>query len=458
MPVFGKKKDDIHSGRLSESQIWGIHSSEYINKNGKLLDRLRNTYNVYDAIDILIDEHPDVSMAFAVLQALVNQGGTIEFTASSNRKSVTIHKEWDEFAERVNALNAGGLDGLMMQLHGNDFRSGGMGCEVVVKEDLSDIEDVYPIPGNQIRWELEKRDGKEKWIPYQMVNAKKIDLSKANFLWIPYNPKETPEGTLLFKPAIPAADMQLEFFNSSQSVLYRVGSPRYDISIDKERLIASAPPDAKNNMAAQRNFVENSIGRITALFRNISVKNDIVHTDDTKIAVIGGESSAFFQGIGAYAELIDIQVMNAVKVLKTLMNRSTSGSYALSTVEFKVIVDMVEPRQRAEKRMIESIARIWLRVHGYDAEVKYTPNPIEWQTMLDKINYQLKNLEFYRRSDEYGYIDPDTAAQKTNGVKEAYAERKGLFNYISRLLERNKNESGSEGIAEEENNEGGDEN
>ena len=67
--------------------------------------------------------------------------------------------------------------------------------------------------------------------------------------------------------------------------------------------------------------------------------------------------------------------------------------------------------------------------------------------MLDKIDYNLKNEEFYRRADEYGYISPDEAAYKVTGAEKAFEERKGLFAYISKLLgmeSENDNEKRSE--------------
>ncbi len=443
MKLFKRSRDmpQIYTGQASEINMSGSEVTAQRSKSVRLLQRLRHTYNVYDAIKLLIDEHPDTSMGFAVLQALVNQGGKIEFTGCSRASPKRIKDEWDEFAERVNSVSSNGLEGLLVQLHGFDFAEGGMACEVVVNNDLSDIEDVYPIPPSEIRWVLERRDGRQKWIPYQCVNGKKIDLSKANFLWIPFNPKASPEGSLLFAPAVPAADMQLMFFESSQSVLYRVGCPRYDININKERLIASAPADVKASKEKTKSYIKSAFADTAAQFRNMSAENDIIHTDDITIKTIGGESSAYFQGIGAYADIIDVQMMNAVKTLGTLMNRRSSGSYALSTVEFKVIVDMLEPRQRAEKRLVESIARIWLRVHGYNASVKYTPNPIEWQTMLDKIDYSLKNQQFYRRAEEYGHISPDEAAQKINSAEKAYAERTGLFEYIKKLFDKDSENS-----------------
>lgn len=452
MKLFKRSRDmpqvnagQVHAGQASEINMSSGGITPHKSKSVRLLERLRHTYNVYDAIKLLIEEHPDTSMGFAVLQALVNQGGKIEFTGCSRASPKRIKDEWDRFAERVNGVSSNGLEGLLVQLHGFDFAEGGMACEVVVRDDLSDIEDVYPIPPSELAWELERRDGKQRWIPYQCVNGKKIDLSRANFLWVPFNPKASPEGSLLFAPAVPAADMQLMFFESSQSVLYRVGCPRYDININKERLIASAPADVKASKEKTRAYIKSTFADTAAQFRNMSVENDIIHTDDIDIKTIGGESSAYFQGIGAYADIIDVQMMNAVKTLGTLMNRRSSGSYALSTVEFKVIVDMLEPRQRAEKRLVESIARIWLRVHGYNTTVKYTPNPIEWQTMLDKIDYSLKNQQFYRRSDEYGYISPDEAAQKINGSEKAYADRTGLFEYINKLFSKDgKNSDNSE--------------
>lgn len=426
----------LHEGRASEVNLSVGAVSSFRGKSVKLLQRLQHTYDVYDAIHLLIEEHPDVSMGYAVLQALVNQGGSIEFTGCARASAARITKEWNTFAARVNKDGSGGLDGLIAQLHGLDFAEGAMSCEVVFNDDLSDVEDVYPVPPSTVRWKLERRSGKQIWVPYQYVNGKTIDLSGANFLWIPFNPKNTPEGSLLFAPAVPAADMQLMFFNSLQTVLYRIGCPRYDIKLNKERLMASAPADIKTSVEKTKAYINSIYTDMEDKFRGMSAENDIVHTDDIEISTIGGESSSFFQGIGAYADIIDIQMMNAVKTLGTLMNRRGSGgSYALSSVEFKVIVDILEPRQRAEKRLIESIARLWLRVHGYNAEVKYTPNPIEWQKMLDKIDYSLKNQEFNRRSEEYGYISPDSAAYNVNNADKAYKPTESLYEYIKKYID-----------------------
>jgi len=145
-------------------------------------------------------------------------------------------------------------------------------------------------------------------------------------------------------------------------------------------------------------------------------------------------------------------MMNALKILGTLMNRhQNGGSYALGTVEFKSICDMLEPRQRAEKRIVESIARIWLQVKGYNATMKYTPNPIEWQTFKDKVEYLLKNLELNRRADEYGYIDENVAAQKSMGVEQAAESKPNHYEYIKKVVRDGGDETNIEETDGEEN-------
>lgn len=443
--LFGKESKNeaipIATGRVSEANINDGTISPYRNKIVNLLQKLRQTYDATDAINLLIKEHPDVSMAFSTLIRLANQGFNMEFYANGSIKGKNkskfekqISDEWREFSSRVNGISSQGLDGLIDQFHSSAFAMGGMGCEVVVRADLSDIEDVYPISPQTIEWQIENRNGIQKWIPYQRINGKKIDLSKGNFLWCPFDTDiGRPDGNLMLKSAIPAADMQLEFFNSSQTVLYRIGAPRYDVSISIEKIMESAPVEVKSDSTGkkQQKYIQECINQIQERFRSIGVENDFVHTDDSKIETKGGQS-AFFQGIDAYANIIDIQIMNSLKVLGTLMNRrDKGGSYALSSVEFKIMCDTIDSMRRGSKRLVEDIARLWLRVRGYDAVPKFTHNPIDWQTLKDQIEYKLKVQELNRRAQEYGWISADEAAKNGIGAEKAAKAESDLFAYVN---------------------------
>lgn len=432
-PIYGERVTQISAGN---SQIYNSGA-----KTLKLLERLRGTYNDFDCIELLVEEHPDVSMAREMLLSLSCQGGEIQF---SGRGASRIKEEWEDFCSRLNSVSSTGLDGLIRQATDNFLVRSGIGYEIVVNDEFDGIEDVYLINPKTLKFVLDKET--QKFKIYQVVNGEEIDLSQSNFRWIPFNPtSDSPKGTLLFKSAISPADMQLEFFNSSQVVLYRVGTPRYKITIDINSVMESAPSDIKADPSGikLREYINSVIANITNNLRSIGVKNDFVVTSDTTIDTVGVNNSAFFQGISSFAEIIDTQMLNGLKVLGTLMNRhQQGGSYALSTVEFKAIVDMLQPVQRAIKRMVEDIARVWLRVNGYVATVKYTPNPIEWQTFKDKMEYKLKKQEYYRRAEEYGHISPDEATQNTIGNDKAYNPTENLFEYVKNAKNGNENNGG----------------
>lgn len=378
-------------------------------------------------------------MAFSTLIRLANQGFDMEFSVKDcgDTEKPTLEKqildEWRDFSAQVNGISSQGLDGLIDQFHSSAFAMGGMGCEVVVKSDLSGIEDVYPISPQTIEWRLEDREGAQRWIPYQCVNGKQLDLSRSNFFWCPFDTDiGKPDGNLMLKSAISAADMQLEFFNSSQTVLYRIGTPRYKVSMDVEKLMASAPLEVRNDATGQRamKYIKDNTEMMKSMFSNISATSDFYCTSALDINTIGGQS-AFFQGIDAYSSIIDIQVMNSLKVLGTLMNRRDSGgSYALSSVEFKIMCDTINSMRRGSKRLVEDIARIWLRVMGYSASVKFTHKPIDWQTLNDQISYKLKVQEFDRRSQEYGWKDADSAAKASTGTEKVENSGNVLYEYV----------------------------
>lgn len=435
-PVAGERVSEMSGYNLSS-----VSSSQQ--KSYKLQQRLQQLSDVAECINLLINEHPDTSMAYTVLCALTYQGGKSIFSGS--RQSY-VQQEWESFCKRIGgSLIADGLDGLINQAVGSMIGFSGIGYEPVVTKDMNDIQDVYLVSPQTLFWKF--NEDNKTWETFQRVNGKEINLTNSNFVWLPFRPQiGLPNGTYLFQSAIAPADMQLEFFNSSNVVLYRAGTPRYKVTIDIDKILKNAPNDVKSNQIKRIDYINSIVDNVKANLANIGVKNDFVVTSDTDVDMTGTNNSAFFQGISAYAELIDTQVLNGLKVLDTLMNRhKNGGSYALGTVEFKTVEDMLEPIRRSIKRMVENIMDIWLSVKGFNCSGKYELNPIDWQKLSDKFDYKLKELEYYRRADEYKYISPDEATQKTIGNDKAVGKDENLCAYVDNVGTENTNNDDSKG-------------
>lgn len=428
---FARNRDapgNIPTGRVSGTGSSRDIISPYKSRVVNVLRELRHIRDQRSAIQFLAKYHPDMSFALWNYMRLANQGHTMEFygTGSKNKgeRQGDIEKEWTEFASRINSISNDGLDGLINILHKNAILFGAQMAEVAVLPDLSDIEDVYPISPCTVEWDLEERNGKEVWVPYQYSNMQKIDLSQGNIFNVPFDPDTNrPDGNLMFAAAILSIDFQLQAYTDMSQVLRRQGYPRNDVSVNREELLKSAPPAVKSDPNTQKKFLEDYFEWTKKLLADLDPTQDYIHFDDTTIELAGGSgNNSRSMDIRAYTEMTDIQTMGGLKTLGIMLNRATGQTETWSTIELKIMVEGIKSLQRGSKRLIESIAKLWLQVHGYQATPKFTHNPVDWQSEIDKWTAGLLKQKYYAIAQLMGWISPDEASAQTTGSPHAYQQ------------------------------------
>jgi hypothetical protein len=427
---FAKGRDrpgdtSIHTGRLSQiSNRWNKTLSPYRSRTADILGRLRRIRDEADAIVFLKKKTPDVGMAVWNFQRLSNQGHSMKFYAPGSDKELPeVEAEWNDFAARVNKISNKGLDGLIDILHGSGYVLGSQIIEVEINADRTDVVDVHPIDPRTIEWELEERDGQQVWIPYQYQDGRKVSLENANLFYCPTDPDiDDPRGNLIMAPALQSIDYQLQSLQDVSAVLRRQGYPRNDISIDMERLIQSLPQKIKSNNKELQDYLKGYWEQIRDTMASIEPTDDYLHYDDVTINMNQGANASRSLDIRAVQELIDVQVLSGLKQLGSLNNRINSHTETFSSVEFKIVVKGIESMQKGSKRLIEEIARLWLRVHGIQAKPVFTHNVVDWQSELDKIDVKLKQEEYWAIAQAMNWVDADYAAQQAVGVEKANGE------------------------------------
>ena len=75
-----------------------------------LLNALRREVDVYSAIELITEQHPDASMAIQSYIRLANNGHTMEIYASDGERNVHAEGMWNEFAARPVDTNVKGFD------------------------------------------------------------------------------------------------------------------------------------------------------------------------------------------------------------------------------------------------------------------------------------------------------------------------------------------------------------
>lgn len=400
-------------------------------KTSDLLSELNNTSNLVDAIELIIDNTPDGKMAYNTYLRLANQGFNVTWKNSSTNKTVKRYDvEFRSFCSRMGKNNSSGIDGMLDQLHGSSIARGGMAVEVLVSKGANDIDDVVLVDPASIV-EFQWLPDQNRYAAYQQQSGgKKVDLYEGNFFFVPHEPKVgRPDGTLQFAASVTTMSQYLQLLQDSLTVLNRIGYPRYKTTINRKSLVESSVDKSEEG---QRKLFERTFNEVRSNLARIGKDNDIISFDDIQTEPLGGGNSGGID-VRAWFEALEPLVVNSFQLTPVLMGRLTSGSYSLGSVEFKIVTDTVDSMRRGSKRILEEIFKLWARVKGYNIYPVVTYNPIDWEKEITKIETQLKNMEYYRRAEEYKYIDKATAAMESVGVESPVTtENDGLYEYISR--------------------------
>lgn len=400
--------------------------SPFRSRTGDVLKTLRSIPEESQAVEYLKKVNPDVSMAVWNFVRLANQGNEMHFYAIDGKTRRTdLEAKWRDFASRVNEISNSGLDGLVDQLHYSSFLLGAMGVEVEVTPDRKDIYDVYVVKPQTIEWELKEIKGRKTWVPFQYNMNKKIylDNSNANFFWVPADPDiGDPRGTLNMSPVLQAIDFQMQILQDLQAVLHHQGYPRNDISINLERLMTYCPAHIKNDPNKLQEWLNQQHNNIVNMMQNIAPDSDYIHFDDVKIELAGGANSGRSLDVRAITEMLDTQTLSGLKQMAIFMNRNQGVTESWGTVQFKIFVSGINSCQRGSKRVIEEIARLWLRVNGEQAVAKFKHDIVDWESEEQRMQVNLMKQEFYAIAQAMKWIDGDKAAQEVMGVEKAIGE------------------------------------
>lgn len=415
-------KRQVPTGRITSVDRLGV-LSPHRSRSTDILKELREIPEEAEAINFLRKKTPDVSMATWNFLRMANQGHKMEFYYKGKRNK-RAEEKWREFAERVNAISNSGMDGLIDQIHASAFLRGAMGVEVEVNKERTDVVDIYPIIPQTIKWELEERNGRKTWIPYQQQMMQKVSLEKANFFWVPVDPDiDDPRGNLVMTPVLWAIDFQLQILQDLQAVLHHQGWPRNDIVIDREAFMKQIPPDCKHNPVKQQAWFKKEWAKIIDMFSELKPDSDYIHFDDIKVNMQQGGTGRSLD-VRAIDELVSVQVLNGLKQMGILTNRvgGLGQTESWGSITFKIFCDGIASIQRGSKRLIEEVARLWLRVNGMQGTPVFTHNVVDWENEEQKYKVQLMKQEFYAIAQLMKWVDGDVCAQEVMGVEKSVGE------------------------------------
>ena len=147
--------------------------------------------------------------------------------------------------------------------------------------------------------------------------------------------------------------------------------------------------------------------------------DDYIHYNDTTINQGGSTNPARSMDIRAYNEMTDTQVLSGLKQLSVFANRNTGITETWGTVQFQIYCNGIASIQRGSKRLIEEVAKLWLRVRGVQSIPVFSHNKVDWNSEEQRMKVNSMKQDFYANAVRYGWITNDMAAQEVMGVEKA---------------------------------------
>lgn len=214
----------------------------------------------------------------------------------------------------------------------------------------------------------------------------------------------------------------MQILQDLQAVLHHQGWPRDDYEINVERLMAYCPSHIKNDPQKLQEWMKAQYDNVVNTLKKIKPDSDIVHFDDVKRNQGTSSANARSLDVRAINELVDVQVLNGAKQMGVFSNRISGSTETWGTVQFRIFCSGIASCQRGSKRLIEEIARLWLRVKGIQAVPVFKHNTIDWNSEEQRMTVNLLKQKFYAIAVLMGWIDNNTAAQEVMKVEKAVGE------------------------------------
>ena len=403
------------------------------------LTQYANTASADQLINILIDSNPDVSQAVYSFLRMCNPGFIIKVFNNNGKPFVKGQKIIDEWVKRcdLQQTNRGfkedrSLNSFVNKIHLSFFTKGAASCEVALNDKLepSYLQPVDPISiwfrrkdQELIPWQLQDvADKKGEW----EGNYKKIDIP--SFFYQALDARlDDVYGVSPILPVLQVVFFQIQVYQDLQAVVHKAGFPRIEITLMEEILIKNSPPQIRNNAKALTEWLNARKAEIETQYKNIKPDDAAIHYDSVKLQYMGGSQ----QGLSSYdaralIEVIDAQVIAALKSLSTLMGRNRGRTETYASAEVQLYIKGVEAIQRVSGLVMGRMLTFCLNMFGQQGYVEFQYLPIELRSKTELAQWNAIRIRNQLMFVALGFESYEEACIELTGHKPSGTKRDEL--------------------------------
>ena len=278
---------------------------------------------------------------------------------------------------------------------------GGMALELVLDKGRMPYK-FQPVSVTKVKFYEDASGGTRGLKPVQDVGGEEIDLDIPTFFMVWLDPSlldPYPQSPL--DAAIQPVLASSTFFADLRRVLTRHVYPRYNISINEEKVRAMMPPEVLIDDTLRTKFYNERITEVQTAINELGPEEALVHFDYIEVEYIKGDdgsgTSDKFETIKA---LVDANLAKGAKTMPAVLGNG-SGSQNVASTESVLFMLSANSMVRVKLQELYSKAlTLACRLYGLEVTVAFEFDDIELRPITELESF--KTLRFERLSKQWG--------------------------------------------------------
>ena len=377
--------------------------------------QLRDTGQTTAAIRALARRDGTVSAAVFALVQVANAGYTMKAYRSGTH-------EFDQQATDLARSVAASMDTLYDYSEGFSDRSpltavietglreiietGAVAGELVL-DKLRLPSRINLIPYEELTWKS-KGDGTK--YPVQTASSGEIELNIATF-WIAESHKEANKAyaTSMLEGALNTAFYYAEFIEDMRRAVRRSGHARILVTLDAEKVRASAPPEIATDPTKLRAFMEDTRQGVVDVINALEPEDALVTYDLAQMESISAEGEKM-----DYKELLAAlsgMLATSLKTHPSILGLRLAGSQSLSNTESLIYLKIAQAVQRPMEQLMSRAMTLAIRLYGADAYVKFEFDTIDLRPDSELEAFKIMKQDRILEQLSLGFLTDEEAAE-----------------------------------------------
>lgn len=376
----------------------------------------RKTYSdrqIIDNLKVIRDLNPDASMAIWNLIRLINTGFEVEGLRPDGTVDDNMTMFLEDLTKRIGRLYGGGADQLISVWVLSGYTSGAIACEAELSDNLREVVDIHPVEPMSIDFQYKTDEGLV--MVQRRSDGQLVELNSETVFYYPIDPDVgDPHGRSPLLPILQIVFFQTQILADLQKVLHHQGHERFDISIVEEAIINAMPDELKYDIDKVQQYVDDYISQIEKGFQDLNPDDDFIHSDSVSVTMVGGASKGVMDA-KAVIEVINQQIVSALKMLPILLGRNEGTTETHGTVQWQIFMSGVKNLQRIIKRMLERALNVALQLEGYQGRARITFNETSVRNAMQEAQADQTRTTTLIQQVQQGWITNDEAANQVVG-------------------------------------------